>query len=65
MLPGILTQLGPEGFAHLKRLASGVSSGKIAAEDDEVPELIGNFEETANKDIADSLTPTATAVPAN
>lgn len=66
MLPGILTQLGPEGFAHLKRLASGVSSSKLAAEDDEVPELIGNFEDTANNDIVDNLAaPIANAVPAN
>lgn len=64
MLPGILTQLGPEGFAHLKRLASG-ASGKLAVEDDEVPELIGNFEDTANNDIIDNLAPIATAVPAN
>lgn len=60
MLPGILTQLGPEGFSHLKRLAS-----KLAVEDNEVPELIGNFEDTANNDIVDNLAPIATAVPAN
>lgn len=52
MLPGILTQLGPEGFAHLKRLASGVSTSKLTVEDDEVPELIGNFEDTANDESA-------------
>jgi len=51
MLPNILTQLGPEGLTHLKRLASDVvASSKLSAEDD-VPDLVGNFEEAANKDI--------------
>lgn len=51
MLPSILTQLGPDG---LKRLANGVVASQLAAgasADDEVPDLVENFEETANKDI--------------
>lgn len=51
MLPSILTQLGPDG---LKRLADGVVAHQLAASasaDDEVPDLVENFEETANKDI--------------
>lgn len=53
MLPSILTQLGPDGLKHLKRLASDVSkiSAGAAAADDDVPDLVENFEETANKDI--------------
>lgn len=55
MLPSILTQLGPDGLKHLKRLASDVVANKIsagaAAADDDVPELVENFEEAANKDI--------------
>lgn len=55
MLPSILTQLGPDG---LKRLANDVVASKLAAGsavEDEVPDLVENFEETANKDI-ESLT---------
>lgn len=52
MLPSILTQLGPDGLKHLKRLASDVvASSKAAAVDDDVPELVENFEEAANKDV--------------
>lgn len=54
MLPGILSQLGPEGLSRLKRLASSVTNsapgGKAPIEeDDEVPELVENFDE-ASKD---------------
>lgn len=57
MLPSILTQLGPDGLKHLKRIASDVVANKLSANaaDDEVPDLVENFEETANKDI-DNLT---------
>jgi len=51
LLPNILTQLGPESVQHLRRLASDVVASRKLAEDDEVPELIENFEETAKKDI--------------
>lgn len=53
MLPSILTQLGPDGLKHLKRIASDVVANKLSAgtTDDEVPELVDNFEDTANKDI--------------
>lgn len=53
MLPSILTQLGPDGLKHLKRLASDVVANKLSANaaDDEVPDLVENFEDTANKDI--------------
>lgn len=51
MLPNILTQLGPEGLTHLKRLASDVVANSKLSADDDVPDLVENFEEAANKDI--------------
>ncbi len=51
MLPNILTQLGPEGLTHLKRLASDVVASSKLSADDDVPDLVENFEEAANKDI--------------
>lgn len=54
MLPGILTQLGPEGLNQLKRLANNVIAGNkllsSVQEDDDVPALVENFEDTAKKD---------------
>lgn len=56
MLPGILSQLGPEGLTQLKRLASSVAnsgvSGKLVAdEDDEVPDLVENFDEASKEEV--------------
>merc|ERR1719347_504009 len=55
MLPGILNQLGAESLSSLKKLANSVAgaggdSGKpstedIDADDDEVPDLVENFDE--------------------
>lgn len=69
MLPGILTQLGPEGLMQLKKLANDIVSSKKAAEDDDVPELVENFEEVAVSDKApaatiEEATPTPTPTPA-
>ncbi|XP_055387074.1 transcription factor BTF3 homolog 4 [Condylostylus longicornis] len=57
MLPGILTQLGPQDIAHLKKIASEFASksaasgfgntGAGSAADDDVPDLVENFEEVA------------------
>lgn len=69
MLPGILSQLGPEGLMQLKKIASDVMGNKKmgGADDDDVPELVENFDEVAIKDkpaavVADAATaaPTAT-----
>lgn len=59
LLPDIVTQLGPEQMATLRRYAeSTIGAGAAAAgaageeeeeEDDDVPELVENFEEAANK----------------
>merc|ERR1711983_277574 len=53
---GILNQLGAESLTHLKRLASNVTGGAGLGEvagagddDDEVPDLVENFDE-ASKD---------------
>merc|ERR1712013_110431 len=71
MLPGILNQLGAESLTHLKGLASNVSGGQGMGgmegaggamdeeEDDEVPDLVENFDEVSKNE-----TPTAEATPA-
>merc|ERR1712150_412015 len=56
MLPGILNQLGAESLSSLKKLATTVSGGtgdskpstdEIDDDDDGVPELVENFDETS------------------
>lgn len=56
-MPGILTQLGSEGLSHLKRLANNVVGSKILSsvqeegkEDEDIPDLVENFENVANSD---------------
>ncbi|XP_012287651.1 transcription factor BTF3 homolog 4 [Orussus abietinus] len=54
MLPGILSQLGPEGLTQLKRLATNVTTkvGKATLEeDDEVPDLVENFDEASKEEV--------------
>ena len=59
MLPGILNQLGADSLTHLKRLASavpgmtsggGIPDGNMA--DDEVPDLVENFDEVSKNETA-------------
>ncbi|XP_011172978.1 transcription factor BTF3 homolog 4 isoform X2 [Solenopsis invicta] len=56
MLPGILSQLGPEGLTQLKRLASTVAGSAVGKttleEDDEVPDLVENFDEASKEEVA-------------
>lgn len=47
MLPGILTQLGPQDITQLKKIASEFASKSSSAADDDVPDLVENFEEIA------------------
>lgn len=60
MLPGILTQLGPEGLNQLKRLASNVVVGnKLLSsvnEEDDVPDLVENFEEASKNEVIPEAT---------
>merc|ERR1711976_786521 len=62
MLPGILNQLGAESLSNLKKLATTVSSGgpsdgmkpateEIDDEDDEVPDLVENFDEASKAEV--------------
>ncbi|XP_065069360.1 transcription factor BTF3 homolog 4-like [Rhopilema esculentum] len=57
MLPGILNQLGPEGFSNLKRWAERhqgrpetTKEMEVEPEDDEVPELVGSFEAASKEE---------------
>jgi len=56
MVPGILSQLRAENFSHLKQLASVQGVGDdtsvptIEEDDDDVPELVENFDEAAKQD---------------
>merc|ERR1712080_21438 len=54
MLPGILNQLGAEGLSNLRRLAERLPQGRvdptvdddnIDEDDDDVPDLVDNFDE--------------------
>jgi nascent polypeptide-associated complex subunit beta len=59
LLPGILTQLGPESVERLRQYAAAIGAAGAGAnangtikeenEDDDVPELVENFEEAAAK----------------
>merc|ERR1712220_14925 len=56
MLPSIVNQLGPEGFASLRKMAmEKVDEEKAAApvaesKDDDVPELEGDFEQASKQE---------------
>merc|ERR1739838_163695 len=63
MLPGILNQLGAESLTHLKRLASNVGGAGVGVameaannmeeeDDDEVPDLVENFDEVSKNETA-------------
>jgi len=53
LLPGIINQLGPDNLANLKKIAESFTSQKkdeTSKDDDEVPELVDNFEEAAKSE---------------
>merc|ERR1712154_717107 len=49
MLPSIVSQMGPEGFASLRKMAMKGAEAE-AAKNDDVPELEGDFEEESKKE---------------
>jgi len=49
LLPGIISQLGPDNLVNLKKIAESYSQSNAAKEDDEVPDLVENFDEAASK----------------
>jgi len=57
LLPGIMTQLGPESIDRLRQYAAAMGAANGGAipegaedDDDDVPELVENFEEAAATD---------------
>merc|ERR1712242_256288 len=67
LLPGILNQLGAESLTHLKKLASNVPTAEVdgaeggeelvgneADDDDDVPDLVENFDEASKNEAKES-----------
>uniref|UniRef100_A0A7S3YZ79 Nascent polypeptide-associated complex subunit beta n=1 Tax=Lotharella globosa TaxID=91324 RepID=A0A7S3YZ79_9EUKA len=55
LLPGIISQLGPDNLEHLKKIYSSYSNDAAEAkadddDDDDVPELEQNFEDATKED---------------
>merc|ERR1711997_895147 len=62
LLPGILNQLGAESLTHLKKLASNVPTadgmddpGNDADDDDDVPDLVENFDECCKNEAKETI----------
>ena len=61
MLPGILNQLGAEGLSNLRRLAEQLPKSRIDpsldddGDDDDVPDLVENFDEPSKYEGTSSL----------
>jgi len=49
LLPGIINQLGPDNLANLKKIAEQYTKKEEAGADDDVPDLVENFEEASQK----------------
>merc|ERR1711976_445241 len=45
LLPGIINQLGPDNLANLKKIAESYSKKDEGAGDDDVPDLVENFDD--------------------
>jgi len=62
LLPGIINQLGPDNLVNLKKIAEAYSQGKKeeAGKDDDVPDLVDNFEEASKKEATTTETPKTT-----
>lgn len=55
MMPDILKQVGPQQYQFLKTQLGSLDNKKDAAEDDDddVPELVGTFEDASKKWVAE------------
>ncbi len=59
-MPGIINEMGTENLASLKEIASsydpasggGPTVEELGADDDDIPDLVENFEETSNKNVS-------------
>jgi len=49
LLPEIIHQLGPDNLANLKKIVESYTSKKEETGDDEIPELVSNFDEKAEE----------------
>jgi len=51
MMPDILKQVGPKQYSFLKQQLGDLAGGKKTeeADDDDVPELVGTFEDAGKK----------------
>jgi len=56
LLPGIINQLAPDNFSSFKKILETLKNEKGAAGDEEVPDLVENFDQTAE---APAATPAA------
>ena len=45
LLPGILNQVGHQQYQALQNIFGGAAASKAAADEDDVPELVGNFDD--------------------
>ena len=44
-----MSQIGPEGLAQLRKVAAAYQGSGAPEEDDDIPELVENFEEASEK----------------
>lgn len=58
-IPGILSQLDSDGLSQLKKFASDIVAKSKMMNEEEVPDLVANFEEVAEKEAAQKATAAA------
>jgi nascent polypeptide-associated complex subunit beta len=65
LLPSIINQLGPDNLANLKKIAESYKKDDTTGGDDDIPDLVENFEAVstsdASKPAADASKPAADA----
>lgn len=50
MVPGILSQLGPDSLASLRKIAEAYQAHSAAKGTEEIPDLVDNFEAASLED---------------